>query len=316
MARDPRAGFAAGRLPPPPWTTRFAPAPTGELHLGHVANALWVWGVARAFGGRVLLRIEDHDRVRCRPEHERAILADLEWLGLEPDPDPSSGAPWVRQSDRHEVYESALARLERGGAVYVCRCTRREVLALSQAAPGEEPRYPGTCRERGLPAGASPMRRVRLPGDFVEFEDLRLGARRQHPERQCGDLLARDRDGNWTYQFAVAVDDLEQGVDVVVRGEDLLESTGRQILLARRLGRARPPLFLHHPLVSRADGAKLSKSSRDTAIGELRRQGWSPARALGVAAAAIGLLPEPRPLALGEAVARLAEAGAARAPSA
>lgn len=280
------AGLDAG------FTTRFAPAPTGRLHLGHAANAVWVWGLARAFGGRVLLRIEDHDRVRSRPEFERGIFDDLDWLGLEPD------LPPVRQSDREALHRGALERLVADGRVYVCACTRREIAAAAPAAAGEEARYPGTCRGRGLDAGASPMRRVRLERAEVRFDDLRLGPLVQVPADQCGDLLARDRDGHWTYQFAVVVDDLEQGVDLVIRGEDLLASTGRQIQLARMLGRERPPRFLHHPLILRPDGAKLSKSSRDTGLADLRAAGWTPGRVLGAAAHATGLLDAPRPLAV------------------
>lgn len=272
-------------------TTRFAPAPTGSLHLGHAASAIWVWGLARAAGGRVLLRIEDHDRVRSRPEFERALLDDLAWLGLEPD------APPVRQSERGKLYRAQLARLSDAGLVYVCGCSRRSILERAPALDAEELRYPGTCRDRRLPESASPVRRVRFEPEAIEFEDLRLGRRRQVPAEQCGDLLARDRDGNWTYQFAAAVDDLEQGIDLVVRGADLLASTGRQILLARLLGRTEPARFLHHPLIVRPDGAKLSKSNRDTGLGELRAAGWSPARVLGAAAAATGLLFEARPLA-------------------
>lgn len=246
--------------------------------------------------------------MRCRPELERALLDDLEWLGLEPDPDPASGARYVRQSEREPLYDAALDRLAAAGRVYVCACTRREIAARAPIADGGELYYPGTCRERALPPSASPMRRVRLADVEIEFGDLRLGARRQRPAAQCGDLLARDRDGNWTYQFAVTVDDLDQGIDLVVRGEDLLESTGRQILLAGDLGRLRPARFLHHPLLMRSDGAKLSKSNRDTGLAELRAAGWSAARCLGEAACRAGLLAAPREL----PVAALAELFAER----
>ncbi len=264
------------------WATRFAPAPTGFLHLGHVVNALWVWGLASAFGGRVLLRVEDHDRIRCRAEFERALLEDLDWLGFVPD------APAVRQSERSALYARALASLEARGLVYACDCTRRTIVA-GGGGDGEELRYPGTCRARGLPAAASSIRRVRLDREEIAFADLRHGEQRQVPAEQCGDLLARDRDGNWTYQFAVTVDDLEQEIALVVRGDDLLASTGRQIQLARLLGRERPPRFLHHALVRRDDGAKLSKSNRDTGVGDLRAAGWSAGRVRAAAALAAGL---------------------------
>ncbi len=286
-------GWRTTWRPAPGWTTRFAPAPTGRLHLGHAASALWVWGLARSRGGRVLLRLEDHDRIRSRPEHERALLEDLSWLGFAAD------APPQRQSDRGDLYRAALARLAEAGRVYVCACSRRQILAAAPGGDREELRYPGTCRERALAAAAAPMRRIRLDEGAVAFDDLRLGPQVQEPAAQCGDLLARDRDGHWTYQFAVTVDDCEQGVDVVIRGEDLLASTGRQIALARLLGREAPPRFLHHPLLCRPDGAKLSKSAGDTGIAELRAAGWSPARVLGAAAFASGLLRSPRDLAPG-----------------
>jgi glutamyl-Q tRNA(Asp) synthetase len=290
------------------WRTRFAPAPTGYLHLGHVANAVFVWGLARAHGGRVVLRVEDHDRGRSRPEYEAALLDDLDWLGFAPDEgrpeELRAGRSRFRQSDCGGRYERALARLAGPGLVYACRCTRRTIgAAVGEPAPGEEPCYPGTCREAGVDPAATPLRRVRLPDEAVAFDDLRLGRRVQVPARQCGDPVARDRDGHWTYQLAVVVDDLgaaEEGVpaiDLVIRGEDLLESTGRQILLARLLGRKKPPRFLHHPLLLRPDGAKLSKSNRDTGVRDLRAAGWTAERVIGEAAHRAGLLPEPEPLA-------------------
>ncbi len=280
-------------LPAAPWRTRFAPAPTGYLHLGHAVNAVYVWGLARAFGGRVLLRIEDHDRIRSRPEYEAALLADLDWLGLEPD----ETVP--RQSERGARYAEVLAGLEARGLAYPCVCTRREIRARGAGGDGDELRYPGTCRERGVDPAATPIRRLRLAleEEEVVFTDRRLGERRQVPAEQCGDLLLRDRDGHWTYQLAVVVDDLDQAIDLVIRGEDLLASTGRQIQLARLLGREVPATFLHHPLVRRADGAKLSKSDGDTGLRELRAAGWSPEHVLGEAACLGGLQAEPRPVA-------------------
>lgn len=288
------------RLPPSP-LTRFAPSPTGFLHLGHVANAVWVWGVARALGGRVLLRIEDHDRGRSRAGYERAILEDLEWLGLVPDvgspEELRSGPSSWRQSDAGEVYQTALARLAERFAVYACDCSRREI-ALEVGDPlHQETRYPGRCRTRGLAAGDGRGLRVVLPEGAETLRDARLGKVIQTPAEQCGDLLVRDRTGNWTYQFAVVVDDMRQGVDLVIRGEDLLSSTGRQILLARMLGRELPPIFLHHPLIRKPDGAKLSKSSGDTGVRALRAAGATAEAVLGEAAWRTGLLPRAEPLA-------------------
>jgi glutamyl-Q tRNA(Asp) synthetase len=260
--------------------TRFAPAPTGFLHLGHVVNAVHVWQEARARHGRILLRIEDHDRQRSRPEFEAAILEDLAWLGFAAD------EPLVRQSERGAIYESALNSLRRQGLVYACGCSRAEIVHAGLKActtfgsADAELWYPGTCRDRGLADAAGFGVRVRLEPAVERFVDLRHGPQEQRPSHQCGDLLARDRDGNWTYQFAAAVDDYLQGVTLVVRGDDLLASTGRQIQLARLLGRAEPPQFLHHPLIMKSPGRKLSKSDRDTGVRELRASGWTPARVI------------------------------------
>lgn len=307
-----RAALAA--LPAGP-TTRFAPAPTGYLHLGHAANAVWVWGIARAHGGRVLLRVEDHDRGRCRPEYERALLDDLDWLDLAPDGvrtgDFRAGATPQRQSDQPARYAARLAALEAAMLAYPCSCSRADIAraqpmrAAGPGAPvdpdspdGDELRYPGTCRARGLDPTSVVARRVRIDAGTVErFDDLRLGPQTQDPDQQCGDLLVRDRAGNWTYQFAVVVDDLEQGVDLVIRGEDLLASTGRQLRLARLLGRAEPPLFLHHPLLRQADGRKLSKSAHDTGLRDLRAAGRTRDEVLGLAAHLSGLAPTAAPLA-------------------
>jgi glutamyl-tRNA synthetase/glutamyl-Q tRNA(Asp) synthetase len=291
------------RLPPRP-TTRFAPSPTGFLHLGHVANAVYVWGIAGALRGRVLLRMEDHDRGRCRPDYERAILDDLEWLGLVPEPGVlrqlRDGASGYRQSDCGDEYSAALGRLSRAARVYGCDCSRKEIAAEIGDAFNQETRYPGRCRDRGLEPAAGRGVRVLLEQGVETFDDAMLGGMTQAPSEQCGDLLLRDRNGNWTYQFAVVADDQRQGVDLVIRGEDLLSSTGRQLRLGRMLGRDRPPVFLHHPLIRKPDGAKLSKSSGDTGIGELRRAGATPGAVLGRAAWLTGLSDGPRDLTPGE----------------
>ena len=281
------------RLPASP-LTRFAPAPTGYLHLGHVVNAIHVWGIARALGARVLLRIEDHDRQRCRPEYETALLDDLDWLGFVPDVYPTAafraGACDGRQSDRDGHYRRAVDQLRAQGLVYACACTRREIEAAGGEVSGDELRYPGTCRDRGLPLDDAHGWRVRLPDEPVTFDDARHGVTTQTPAAQCGDLLLRDRLGNWTYQFAVTVDDLMHGVDLVVRGDDLFASTGRQILLARLLGRRVPPVFLHHALVMKSPTQKLSKSDGDTGVRDLRAAGWSAAHVIGHAAQLAGLV--------------------------
>lgn len=283
--------LVSGARPP---LTRFAPAPTGFLHLGHVVNAVHVWGLARAAGGRVLLRVEDHDRQRCRPEYEAALLEDLDWLGLEPDVHPTAafraGRCEGRQSDRDAVYRTALDRLVATGLVYGCHCTRRAIEDAGGAG-GPALRYPGTCSTRGLPLTSDVGWRVRLDPGAVVFDDLVHGPTTQDPAAQCGDLLLRDRLGNWTYQFAVTVDDLAHGIDLVVRGDDLFASTGRQIALARLLGRDVPPRFAHHALVMKSATQKLSKSDGDSGVRDLRAAGWTPARVLGHAAHLAGLTP-------------------------
>ena len=263
--------------------TRFAPAPTGHLHIGHVVNALHVWGFARAHGGRVLLRIEDHDGQRSRPEYEASILEDLSWLGFIPDEPP------VRQSERSAIYERALDRLRDAGFVYACECSRREI-AGTAAGPGEL-RYPGTCASKGLPEQPGRALRIRFERSTERFQDLLQGEQVQVPSEQCGDLLAVDRNGYWTYQFAVTVDDMDQGVSHVIRGVDLLASTGRQIQLARLLGRTEPPAFLHHPLVMKSVAQKVSKSDGDTGIREMRAAGQSRQAVLALARSLVPTAP-------------------------
>jgi glutamyl-tRNA synthetase/glutamyl-Q tRNA(Asp) synthetase len=278
---------AAMRFGAPP-RTRFAPSPTGYLHLGHVANAIYVWGVARALGARVRLRIEDHDRIRSRPQYEAAIVDDLDWLGFEPD---EGRRPVQRQSDHPAVYEEALTRLRQTAHVYACDCSRKDI--------GSE-RYAGHCRERGLEPIPGRGIRVALDEEPETFDDLLLGRIVQTPAHQCGDLLLKDRDNNWTYQFAVTLDDMREDISLVIRGTDLLSSTARQIKLSRLLGRLTPPLFLHHPLILKAGGEKLSKAAGDVGVRELRRSGVSSAHVIGRAASAIGLLERPRPLTVAE----------------
>ncbi len=276
--------------------TRFAPAPTGYLHLGHVANALYVWGVARALGAEVLLRIEDHDRQRCRPAYEAALLEDLEWLGFQPDIAPPAefrrGPTRYRQSDNASAYRAAVEQLLAAGhRVYACDCSRQDILARAgrSGRAGAELRYDGYCRERALGHMQGRALRVVFPAGVERFEDLRLGPQVQDPQAQCGDLLLRDRQGNWTYQFCVVVDDRDQDVDLIIRGMDLLQSTGRQLLLGRMLGRTQLPRVLHHPLLLKSGGAKLSKADGDTSVCELRTRGVTSAEIIGMALHQLGM---------------------------
>ncbi len=252
--------------------TRFAPAPTGHLHLGHVINASRVWGAARDRDGRVLLRIEDHDRQRSRPEYEAAILEDLAWLGFVHD------GPIVRQSERDAIYRKALQPLIDRELVFACTCSRADLEPGREM--GGELRYPGTCRDKDIPLTDGVGWRVRMDPGAERFFDVQLGPQEQDPSRQCGDVLVRDRHNNWTYQFAVTVDDHLQKVTDVIRGVDLLASTGRQLRLARLLGRAVMPRFSHHPLIMKSPTQKLSTSDGDTGVRDLRAQGWTAAQVL------------------------------------
>ena len=284
--------------------TRFAPSPTGMLHLGHVANAVWTWGVAQATGGRVVVRLEDHDRGRCKAEYDSAILADLDWLGLLARATAESvmarPSPF-RQSDNPGRYQAALERMASLAPVYACTCSRKQIQAVvGELATGEELRYPGTCRRRGSAIGPGRGIRVVMPEIIIGFDDLRLGHQTQQPSQQCGDLLLKDSTGNWTYQFSVVVDDMADGIDLVIRGEDLIDSTGRQIVVGNLLGRATPARYLHHPLMLADNGAKLSKRDGAPGLDELRARGESPEEVLGRAAYATGLIDPARPVAANE----------------
>lgn len=230
------------------------------------------------------MRIEDHDRIRSRKEFEIGILDDLDWLGYRPDVYPTNayreGRCDGRQSDRDDVYFEAFETLRAQQLVYACDCSRR-VAAQSAAesiGSNSEPaelRYAGHCRDKQHPIVDGFGWRLRIDPGVEEFADARLGLQRQDPAAQCGDVLLRDRHGNWTYQFAVTVDDWRQNIDYVIRGIDLLPSTGRQIRIARLLGRTTPPTFFHHPLIMKSADQKLSKSDGDTGVRELRARGCS-----------------------------------------
>ena len=287
--------------------TRFAPAPTGRLHLGHLANAIHAWGLARRSGARVLLRIEDHDRQRCRPEFEAGLLDDLDRLGIaahEPSTDElRDGRSSYRQSDNGPAYEAAVAQLSIVTDVYACDCSRSTFAAWREAhgRAWTGPGCPNRCRARALDPAPGRGLRVALGAGDEAWDDLLVGPRAGAVAGE-GDLLARDRNGNWSYAFCVVVDDLRHGIDLVVRGEDLLEATPAQIRLGQLLGRESPPTFAHHPLIRRADGSKLSKAEGATSLGELLDGGVAAEALFGQAAAAVGLIDAPRDLAFEDAI--------------
>jgi glutamyl-tRNA synthetase len=235
---------------------RFAPSPTGPLHLGSLRTALVAWLFARGAGARFVVRVEDLDPQRSRTAYEAQQLADLEALGIDWD------GPVMRQSHRLERYADALATLERAGRLYPCFCTRAEIREAASAPHGPGPGgYPGTClalshaeRARRIAAGDRYALRLRADGERIEFTDRLLGER----SMVVDDFVVRRADGVAAYQLAVAVDDAAQGIGEVVRGADLADSTPRQILLARLLGLP-IPRYAHVPLVLGADGARLAK---------------------------------------------------------
>ena len=267
--------------------SRFAPSPTGRLHLGHAWSAVRSHDLARAAGGRFLLRIEDIDPGRCRPEHIAAIFEDLQWLGLDWDGEP------VLQSERLPLYQAALDRLEAMGLVYPCFCTRAEIaaeVAASASAPHgpDGPLYPGTCR--ALSAGererraAEPhawrldtARAMRVAGPLAWYDQ---GARRVVAEPEIyGDVVLARKDAPTSYHLAVTVDDAAQGVTDVVRGEDLFAATHVHRLLQALLG-LQPPRYHHHAVITGPDGKRLAKRSGAPTIAGLRESGMDPAALL------------------------------------
>ncbi len=259
---------------------RLAPSPTGSLHLGNVRTFLWAWLSARAQGGRVLLRIEDLDAPRVKPGVVEKLIDDLRWLGLDWDGDP------VVQSARRARYAAEFERLR--PHLYPCGCSRADILA-AQSAPHEgdvEIRYPGTCRDHA--PDRTVAWRVRVPPGPVSFDDLLAGPRLFDVSATVGDFVVAKSPDSPAYQLAVVLDDIEQGVTEVVRGDDLLPSTSRQLLLYRLLGAA-APRFGHAPLVVGPDGKRLAKRHGEARIAELREQGAAPGRIVSALARWSGL---------------------------
>jgi glutamyl-tRNA synthetase len=306
---------------------RFAPSPTGGLHVGNARTALLAWLHARAAGGRFVMRVEDLDVGRVRPGVMEAQLEELRWLGLDWDEGPDAGgphAPYV-QSARGEWYEAALRRLAERGLLYGCVCSRRDIAAAASAPHmGEEgPRYPGTCRGRAVDAAAPSLLRLGVselalrlgvePGE-VCFGDLLMGRRCYDPAAETGDFVVRRKDGAAAYQLAVVVDDAAMGITHVVRGADLLSSTARQLLLYRALGLP-PPAFLHVPLMLGGDGERLAKRHGAVSLAELRARGVRPERVAGWLAATCGLAEEGEEAAAEELVGRFAVERLPREPT-
>ncbi|HUO79178.1 MAG TPA: glutamate--tRNA ligase [Steroidobacteraceae bacterium] len=279
---------------PSPVVTRFAPSPTGALHLGNVRTALFNWLYARRHGGRFVLRIEDTDRERSDETQVGALMAELAWLGLDWDagPDREDAAGPYRQSARAERYAAGFARLEAAGRAYPCYCTpfELEVARRSQLAAGRPPRYPGTCAalgpaERAARAaeGRPATLRFRVtPGEVLSYEDLVRGPQRFASE-ELGDFVIRRADGSAAFLFSNALDDAAMGVSHVLRGEDHVANTPRQQLIVRALG-AEPPRYGHLPLLVGPGGAPLSKRDGSAAVAGLRAEGYLPEAVLNLLA--------------------------------
>ena len=260
---------------------RFAPSPSGRMHLGNLWSCLLAWLAARSAGGGMVLRLEDLDPDRCRPEFCDQVMRDLEWLGLDWDGQP------IYQSRRTEAYAAAFRALEDQGLVYPCFCTRAQLHAAS--APHREDGltvYPGTCRgltpediARREAAGRRGALRLRVPEETVTFTDGHLGELTEYLPTDCGDFLLRRSDGLFAYQLAVVVDDAAMGITEVVRGADLLSSTPRQLLLYELLGWEAPEFF-HFPLLLSPDGRRLSKRDGDLGLASLRER-YTPEEIVG-----------------------------------
>lgn len=274
---------------------RFAPSPTGDLHLGSAAAALVAWVAARAAGGRLVLRIEDIDTPRVVAGMLERQLEDLRWLGLDWDEGPDVGGPFApyAQSARGDLYEAAIAALARRDLVYLCDCSRAEVARIASAPhAGEEgPRYPGLCRAHGMRARSfkrPPAVRLRVPDGEVTVQDRFQGVLLQDVARTVGDFVLKRGDGIYSYQLAVVVDDLAMGITEAVRAIDLLDSAPRQVVLARLLG-GEPPSFAHLPLVVAADGTRLAKRARGVPIRDQRAVGRTPGAVVAGVARVLGL---------------------------
>lgn len=282
----------------------MAPSPTGALHLGNARTFLINWAMARQQGWRILLRVEDLDGPRIKPEAAQQAVDILRWLGVDWDEGP------VYQSHDLEPYFQAMESLRSRGLIYPCRCSRREI-ELAQSAPHEdehELRYPGTCRGDGGASraawsmtkiearGAGPAWRVRIPDEPVAFCDAVHGEQVFNVQQQVGDFVVATRNGLPAYQLAVVVDDARQGVTDVVRGDDLLASTARQIWLYRILGLGEPPRYTHLPLVLGPDGRRLAKRHGDTRLTAYQARGVPAKRIVGLIAYWSGVQPRREPM--------------------
>jgi glutamyl/glutaminyl-tRNA synthetase len=266
---------------------RLAPTPTGYLHRGHARTFLTAQERARERGGKLILRIEDLDRDRCKSEFAEALIEDLKWAGLSWEEGPDIGGPFqnYRQSERLDHYRDAWRRLRESVTVFPCDCSRKDVRSAAQAphSEGSELIYPGFCRDKTFDfadeeAALAVNWRFRVPAwETIAFEDGKYGRQNFMAGRDFGDFLIWRKDGIPSYELAVVVDDIAMGITEVVRGEDLLMSTARQLLIYDALG-VKPPAFYHCPLVRDEKGKRLAKRDGASSLRDLRRAGMEPSR--------------------------------------
>ncbi|MCQ2089662.1 MAG: glutamate--tRNA ligase family protein [Fibrobacter sp.] len=282
---------------------RFAPSPTGYLHEGHLLSALYVWAAAKKWDLHIHMRIEDHDRGRTRQAYIDGIREDLEWLGFEYD-------SYSIQSQRNHVYQGVLDKLAKQNLVYPCTCSRKQLEAENPKSETGEIIYQGKCRnlvEASLPHNL----RFKIADKVISWTDYRLGNFSENPAKQCGDFPIQDREGCWTYQFAVCVDDLDQGITHIIRGEDIRNSTARQIALSEAICQAsglpyNRPLYLHHALIVDASGKKLSKRELAHSIRQDKEAGISAETLLGRVMYKAGFQKTDSPIALNDAIDKIA----------
>jgi glutamyl-tRNA synthetase/glutamyl-Q tRNA(Asp) synthetase len=293
-----------------PGIIRFAPSPTGFLHEGHLLSALYVWAAAKKWDLKIHLRIEDHDQGRARKEYIDGIREDLAWLDFKYDSESI-------QSSHFNFFQNVLDKLTAKGFVYPCTCSRKQLQSENPISETGEVIYQGKCRTQTAPCSEPHSLRIVIPDKVINWHDERLGDFSENPKKQCGDFPIRDRDGFWTYQFAVCIDDLTEGITHIVRGEDIRNSTARQIALSQLISDTcqgdlpipayTRPLYLHHPLIVDSSGKKLSKREHAYSLRQDKDAGKTAQEILGQILYKVGFLGNNTPIALDQAIAIVAE---------